>query len=83
MFFLGILSFSAKSGAIDQVILDDRPLNAIDLLATPDLFQGLSYISFGYNFEHSSSGFMQSNFAKRQFKSVVFVSYIVLLLFVL
>jgi len=28
--------------------------SAIDQLATPGLFQCLSYISFGYNFEHSS-----------------------------
>jgi len=32
--------FNAKSGAIDQVTLSDRPLNAIDLLPTLGLFQG-------------------------------------------
>jgi len=40
MFFLGVLSIQCK-------VRRDRPLNAIDLLATPGLFQDLSYISFG------------------------------------
>jgi len=73
--------FNAKSGAIDKVTLDDRPVDAIDLLATPGLFQRLSYISLGWNFEHSTSSFMQSTFAKRQFEFVVFLSYILLLYF--
>jgi len=42
------------------VTLGDRPLNGIDLLATPG-----------------------SNFAKRQFRFVVFISYIILLYFIL
>jgi len=44
MFFSGILSIQCK---IDQVTLGDQPVNAIDLFATPGLFQCLSYISFG------------------------------------
>ena len=35
------------------------------------------HFPFGQNFEHSTSSFMQSTFAKRQFEFVVFVSYIV------
>jgi len=48
MFFLSSLTcqFNAKSGAIDQAALGDQPVDAIDLLATPSLFQCLSYISF-------------------------------------
>jgi len=38
MFFLAFLS-NAKSGAIDQVTLGDQSVGAIDLLATPCLFQ--------------------------------------------
>jgi len=49
----------------------------------PGLFQCLSYISFGWNFEHSSSSFIHLTFAKRQFEFVVFVSYMVLLYFIL
>jgi len=55
----------------------DRPV------CHPVLFQCLSYISFGWNFEHSTSSFIQSAFAKRLFEFAVFVSYIVLLYFVL
>jgi len=47
--------FNAKSGAINQVTLDDQLVDAIHPLATPDIFQPLSYISFGWNFEDSSS----------------------------
>jgi len=54
----------------------DQLVEPIDLLATLGLFQCLSYISFGYNFEHSTSSFIQSIFAKSQFEFVVFVSYI-------
>jgi len=32
---------NAKSGAIDQVTLGDQSVDAIDLLATPGLFQRL------------------------------------------
>jgi len=39
--------FNAKSGAINQVTLDDQLVDAIHPLATPDIFQPLSYISFG------------------------------------
>ena len=62
--------------------LSDQPVDAINLFATPGLFQCLSCISFGKNFEQSTSIVMQSNFAKRQFEFVVFVSYIVLLHFI-
>ena len=54
-----------------------------NLLTTPGLFQCLSCIYFWSEFEHSSSSFMQSIFAKRQFEFVVFVSYIVLRYFIL
>jgi len=36
--------FNAKSGAINQVTLGDRPVDAMNLLATPGPFQCLSYI---------------------------------------
>jgi len=74
---------SAKSGAIDHVTLGDQLVDAINLLATPGLFQCFSCISFGWNFEHSTSSFMESTSAERQFEFVVFVSYIVLLYFIL
>jgi len=65
------------------VKLGDLPVDAINLLATPGLFKCLSCISFGKNFEHSTSSFMKSTFAKRQFEFVVFVRYIVLQYFIL
>jgi len=40
-------------------------------------------MSFDYNFEYSSSSFIQSTFATSQFELVVFVSYMVLLYFIL
>jgi len=59
---------------INQVTLGKRPVDAIDLLVTPGLFQCLRCISFGYSFEHSFSSFIQPTFAERQFGFVVFVS---------
>jgi len=59
---------------IDQLTLGDQLVDTIDLLATPGLFQCLSCISFDLNFEHSSSSFVKSTIAKRQFEFVVFVS---------
>jgi len=44
--FLVSCQFNAKSGVIDQATLGDQPVDAIDVLATPGLFQCLSYISF-------------------------------------
>ena len=45
--FYAACQFNAKSGAIDQVTLGDRLVDAINLFATPVLFQCLGYISFG------------------------------------
>jgi len=38
---------NAKPGAIDQVTLGDQSVDAIDLLATPGLFQRLKQQFFG------------------------------------
>ena len=42
---------NAKSGAIDQVTLSNQLVNAIDLLATPGLFQRLKLQFFWLDFE--------------------------------
>jgi len=48
--FQAACQFNAKSGAIDQVTLGDQPVDTINLLATPGLFQCLSCISFWLEF---------------------------------
>jgi len=45
---------NAKSGTIDQVTLGDQSVNAIDLLATPGLFQGIKLHFCGQIFENST-----------------------------
>jgi len=37
--FQAACQFNVKSGAIDQLTLGDQPVEAINLLATPGLFQ--------------------------------------------
>ena len=82
-FFQAACQFNAKSGAIDQVTLDDQSVDVINLLGTVVYFGVSAAFPFGQNFEHSTSSFMQSTLAKRQFEFVVFVSYLGLLYFIL
>jgi len=43
---LAACQFNAKSGAINQMTLGYQPVDAINLLATPGLFQCLSCNTF-------------------------------------
>jgi len=76
--FEAACQFNAKAGAIDQVTLGDQP---VGYPWSVSVFKAA--FPFGQKFEHSASRFLQSTFATRQFEFVVFVSYIILLYFIL
>jgi len=76
MFFLGSLSIQCK-------IRCNQPSDTGRSTCWPPLVYFSVCISFWLEFEHSTSTFMQSPCAERQFEFVVFVSCIVLLYFML
>jgi len=82
MLFLGIFSIQCKSGAINQVTCDNRPVDTIDLLVPLGLFQYNLHF-FWLQFLTFFLKFYAVNLCQKQFGFVVFVSCIVLPYFML